>query len=148
DGFTLAVEQAFSNCPQYIVPRRVRGVPDAPDVEHLGALDAAARATIAAADTFFVASGDRDRGLDLSHRGGPPGFVEVDGDILTVPDFAGNRYFNTLGNFVLHPRGGLLFADLVRGDRLVVRGTVEIAWTEPRAWRLHVRDAWRLSAAC
>jgi hypothetical protein len=32
--------------------------------------------------------------MDLSHRGGRPGFVRVDGDVLTIPDFRCNRYFN------------------------------------------------------
>ena len=61
-------------------------------------------------DTFFVASYADDgddaarRGVDVSHRGGRPGFVQVDGDVLTIPDFAGNFHFNTLGNLLVNPR--------------------------------------------
>ena len=43
--------------------------------------------------------------MDISHRGGRPGFVRVDGDVLTIPDFRGNRYFNTLSNLLLEQRG-------------------------------------------
>ena len=131
EGFTVTVGQAFGNCPQYIQTRRValsrppHPHSDAP-VERATALDAAAIAMIAAADTFFVTSyaepdGDPgQRAVDTSHRGGRPGFVRIDGNVLTIPDFAGNLYFNTLGNLLLNPRAGLLiepaefFGDLQR----------------------------------
>ena len=99
-GFTLDVRQSFGNCPQYIHVREVKAVPArvAPP-ETLPQLDGDARAQIQAADTFFVASAARtaesNGGIDISHRGGPPGFVRVDGSTLTIPDYRGNRYFNT-----------------------------------------------------
>jgi len=38
-------------------------------------------------------------GNDISHRGGPPGFVMLDGlDKLRWPDYIGNDFFQTLGN--------------------------------------------------
>ena len=45
--------------------------------EHLEGVDLSpeARAVIEAADTLFVASAHAERGVDASHRGGPPGFV-------------------------------------------------------------------------
>jgi hypothetical protein len=124
-------------------------------LEHLPGLDADARALIAGADTFFVASNSGGEaggmaGMDISHRGGRPGFVAVDDRNLTVPDFHGNHYFNTLGNFLLDPRAALLFVDWEEGTLLQVRGTVEILWGQgdaiqgaERLWRLQVRDAWR-----
>jgi hypothetical protein len=37
-------------------------------------------------------------GCDMSHRGGPPGFVDVVSDTeLHFPDYVGNDMFNTLG---------------------------------------------------
>ena len=96
-------------------------------------LDASARRLIETADTFFVASRSRagigDGGLDVSHRGGRPGFVAVRGDTLVVPDFRGNRFFNTLGNLLGDPRAGLLFIDFATGDLLQLQGTVTIDWT-------------------
>jgi hypothetical protein len=124
--------------------------------ERMQRLDGPARAAIVAADTLFVASTDGGAGVDISHRGGRPGFVRVDGDTLTVPDFAGNRYFNTLGNLLVDPRAALLFADFTRGDLLHLQGRVEIAWQVPdgerldgaeRLWRLHVTQAWRRRGA-
>ncbi len=108
-GIIVAVNQSFGNCPQYIQQRVVassrvepaEGVPT--PVESFDHLDEAAQAAIERTDTFFVASRSRAGrgaayGADISHRGGRPGFVRVDGDALTIPDFRGNRYFNTLGN--------------------------------------------------
>ena len=118
-GFSVAVGHAFGNCPQYIQTRDFSFARDPAlvvpaAIESGTSLDAAGRAAIAAADTFFIASyldpeGVRARrGVDVSHRGGKAGFVRIDGDTLTIPDFAGNLHFNTLGNLLLNPRAGLL----------------------------------------
>lgn len=69
--------------------------------------------------------------MDVSHRGGPPGFVRLEGQTLTIPDYNGNRYFNTLGNLVSNPRAALLFVDFERGDVLHLQGTTEIVWDGP-----------------
>ncbi|WP_239502378.1 pyridoxamine 5'-phosphate oxidase family protein, partial [Stenotrophomonas maltophilia] len=83
-------------------------------MQRLTGLGGAAREMVAGADTLFVASSsgadiDAGGGVDISHRGGRPGFVHVDGERLTIPDFSGNRYFNTLGNLLVEPRAALLF---------------------------------------
>ena len=64
-GFTIAVEQSFGNCPQYIQRRTIADVDGmrATPVETLDALDEAARAMIARADTLFVASRSRASAL-------------------------------------------------------------------------------------
>lgn len=160
-GFTLDVRQGFGNCPQYIHPRLFRPLPggwQAP--EELGGLDGEAREAIGSADTFFVASvartGDPRGGADISHRGGWPGFVRVEGDTLVVPDFRGNRYFNTLGNLVSNPRAALLFVDFERGGLLHLQGSTEIVWEGPmvdevegveRVWRVRVEGGFRKRAA-
>lgn len=128
---TVAVDQSFGNCPQYIAARSVETVaPSTGAVEALGGLDAAARALIAAADILFVASyaeTPAGRQTDVSHRGGKPGFVRVEDDgALTIPDFSGNRFFNTLGNVVATGRAGLAFIDAATGDLLQLTGSAEI----------------------
>ena len=160
DGVTVAIAQSFGNCAQYIQtrtpsPRAAAGAP----VERLDHLDDAARALIAASDTFFVASRSRpgidDGGLDMSHRGGKPGFVGVMGDTLAIPDFRGNRFYNTLGNLLGDPRAGLLFIDFASGDILQLQGRATIDWhpegTGPagaeRLWRVDVTHAWRRRGA-
>lgn len=165
---TLKVDQAFGNCPRYIQTRafefvrepRTGGGDAAP--ETFESLDDEATAMISAADTFFVSSyiAARDdatiEGVDASHRGGRPGFVRVEGDTLTIPDYSGNNYFNTLGNIVLNPKAGLLFADFENGDLLMLTGTAEIIWDGPevtafkgadRAWRFTLDHGRRLPDA-
>lgn len=133
-GFVVAVDQSFGNCPQYIQARTptwatgasAAAAPHA--VEHGGAhLSNELAAFVQSADTFFIATAAplgtaRSAGVDVSHRGGRPGFVRVDntpqGSVLTVPDFRGNFFFNTLGNIVANPQAGLLFIDYERGDLL------------------------------
>ena len=154
-GFDIAVAQSFGNCAQYIQARDVEpaggGRPAEAAWERLSGLDQAASGLIASADTFFVASAS-EAGTDMSHRGGRPGFVRVDADTLTVPDFAGNRYFNTLGNFLLSGKAAVLFPDFSTGDLLNLIGRVEIADDgeqvrrfpgAERLWRVHVMSGWR-----
>ncbi|MDX2299533.1 MAG: pyridoxamine 5'-phosphate oxidase family protein [Xanthomonadaceae bacterium] len=133
-GLSIAVEQTFGNCPQYIQARQFELRPAvaghrAP-AEHLDQLDERARAMIAQADTFFVASyikhADGRLAVDASHRGGQKGFVRVVGNRLSIPDFAGNLHFNTLGNLLLNPRAGLLFIDFANGDLLQISGRAEL----------------------
>ena len=138
-GFGVSVEQSFGNCPKYIQLRQFHSVPLADPstriVQYLGGLDDAARAIIAEADTFFVASYvdvDGGRSVDVSHRGGQTGFVRIDGNRLTIPDFAGNRFFNSLGNLLLNPRAGLLFIDFNSGDLLQLSGRTEIILEMPQ----------------
>jgi predicted pyridoxine 5'-phosphate oxidase superfamily flavin-nucleotide-binding protein len=161
DGLTVAIRQSFGNCPQYIHPRELASGPSArAPTEQLAGLDYAAAAAIAAADTFFVATAARitepTGGVDISHRGGPPGFVAVSGDTLTIPDYPGNRYFNTLGNLVTEPRAALVFVDFACGDLLHLQGATEIIWSWPQAsalngaerlWRVHVERGWRRRGA-
>ena len=161
DGITVAVEQSFGNCAKYIQTRRpAPHLRSTGATETLSSLDAAARRLIESADTFFVASRSRAGiesrgGLDVSHRGGRPSFVAVDGDTLVVPDFSGNRFFNTLGNLLGDPRAGLLFVDFPTGDLLQLQGTVTIDWNvsdtavagAQRSWRVAVERGWRRSGA-
>nr|WP_199188576.1 pyridoxamine 5'-phosphate oxidase family protein [Haliangium sp. UPWRP_2] len=137
EGFAVTVQHAFGNCPQYIQTRSFSftnrsSLQSVAPVERAATLDEAARELISTADTFFVASYvDVDgksarRAVDISHRGGKSGFVRIDGQVLTIPDFAGNLHFNTLGNFVLNPRAGLVFVDFSSGELLQLSGTTEL----------------------
>ncbi|KQU34068.1 pyridoxamine 5'-phosphate oxidase [Methylobacterium sp. Leaf94] len=163
DGFAVRVAQSFGNCPQYI---RVRTDPApvpaslaAPRVSHH--LDGQARALIGSAETMFVASyavgADGRRQVDVSHRGGPAGFVRIGADgVLTVPDYAGNRFFNTLGNLLANPRAGLLFIDFATGDLVQMTGHSEVVLDAPdladhpgaeRLWRVTPRTVIRRPGA-
>ena len=141
DGFTVAVVQAFGNCPQYIQTRDVEVLPGiaAPERERPTArshrFDAAARALIERSDTLFIATAYGDTrtsasgGADVSHRGGKPGFVRFEDDrTFTFPDFSGNNHYNTVGNILLNPKAGFLFIDFEAGDLLYTTGVAEIIW--------------------
>ncbi|GAU83585.1 pyridoxamine 5'-phosphate oxidase family protein [Bosea sp. BIWAKO-01] len=162
DGLSVEVSQSFGNCAKYIqtrVPTAIARLPEV--VEPLTRLDAAARTVIEAVDTLFIASssgpqGGSAAGVDISHRGGRPGFVRIDGDVLTIPDFTGNSYFNTFGNLLLEPRAALLIPDFATGDIIQLQGETEIVWNGPelrsligsqRLWRFRVARAWRRKRA-
>jgi predicted pyridoxine 5'-phosphate oxidase superfamily flavin-nucleotide-binding protein len=142
-GFSVEVGQSFGNCPKYIQAREpvfVGGAPAAGFGPRVRGLDAQARRMVRAADTFFIATahpsaGDARspaEGVDVSHRGGRPGFVRLEGEgTLTVPDFTGNTFFNTLGNIALNPMAGLLFIDFETGDLLQLSVKAEILWDGP-----------------
>ncbi|RYC26327.1 pyridoxamine 5'-phosphate oxidase family protein [Ciceribacter ferrooxidans] len=134
-GFDVVVEQSFGNCPKYIQlrePRFVRdpALPSVAEPVTSTALDPAARNLIEGADTFFVgtyADVDGRRQVDVSHRGGRRGFVRVGDDgWLTIPDLAGNRFFNTLGNIAVNPRAGLVFTDFSTGTLVQMTGEAEL----------------------
>ncbi len=154
EGLIVGVEQSFGNCPQYIHERRLELVaPGAAGAERFTGLPAEAAAQVSAADTFFVATasgpGVQGGGVDISHRGGPPGFVRVEGEALLIPDYRGNRYFNTLGNLLLQPRAALLFVDFEGGGLLQLQGSAEVFWDQAdlphaeRVWRFEVEGGWR-----
>ncbi|MFD2780313.1 pyridoxamine 5'-phosphate oxidase family protein [Novosphingobium pokkalii] len=104
--------------------------------QHLAALDNEARALIGQADSFFVASyAQTAQGLraDVSHRGGRPGFVRIDDDgTLTIPDFAGNQFFSTLGNISETGKAGLVFIDWSKGDVLQISGEAMVLLDRPK----------------
>lgn len=148
-GFVVRVDQSFGNCPQYIQARTrvfsaepsLAVAPRSKRAEG-AVLSARAAALVTRADTFFIATAspaargdDPVEGVDVSHRGGKPGFVRVDeGDgstVLTWPDFRGNSFFNTLGNLVLNPHAGIVFVDFASGDLLSLTGEAGVIWDGP-----------------
>lgn len=165
----LRVDQAFGNCPQYIQHRSLSFIRD-PEAsspttspQSFETLDASSTQIIREADTFFVSSyvplknNPTIEGVDVSHRGGRPGFVKVEGNTLTIPDFPGNYHFNTLGNFLLNPKAGLVFPDFRTGTILSLTGQVELLDSDApelaffagaeRGWRFTVTQGIRLEDA-
>src|SRR5882757_7264449 len=142
EGFSIRVRQSFGNCPKYIQARNERPrfhskpAPEPRIASHLGDNEVG---FIAEADTFFIASRsaqldqlDSSQGLDVSHRGGLPGFVRVvSQNEVCFPDFSGNLLFNTLGNLEADARAGLLFIDFRSGGMLHIIGRARICWDVP-----------------
>ena len=135
--YSIDVRQSFGNCPQYIHERAWSRVPRkaSPGAQKSVELSAAQIAMIEAADTMFIGSGHQgeagaaSNGYDASHRGGLTGFVKVaSSKRLLIPDFAGNNFFNTIGNLLTNPRVGVLFVDFETGGLLHVTGRATIDW--------------------
>ncbi|NLS01281.1 flavin-nucleotide-binding protein [Rhizobium sp. P38BS-XIX] len=164
-GFDLVVQESFGNCPKYIqlrhasfirAPQQSSALPP-----HTGStLDDESRRLVEQADTLFVASYFEDgngRRIGVSHRGGPTGFVRIGDDgWLTIPDFPGNRFFNTLGNIAINRKAGLAFVDFASGSLLQMTGYAELVQDASickplagaeRYWRFRPRKVvWRPDA--
>lgn len=165
-GFTVEVVQSYGNCPQYIQSRVLYFLDSLrPRQEIIRAddLNQADRTLLERSDTFYIATVNPNPtdgvagGADVSHRGGRPGFVRVDDNkTIVTPDFVGNFMFNTLGNLMVEPRAGLLFADLDTGDLLFAAARADIIWDGPeveafaaaqRLMRFHLTEVIRLPGA-
>ncbi|NIR49137.1 pyridoxamine 5'-phosphate oxidase [candidate division KSB1 bacterium] len=130
----VSVQQAYPNCPKYIQRREI-AVTESNKRSHSRkrgtVLTTEFKNWIEHSDTLFVGSSDDQGNLDASHRGGNPGFVKIaDETTLIVPDYPGNSMFNTLGNFWVNPKAGVLFVDFATGNTLQLTGKVEISWEE------------------
>jgi len=147
-GFELRVEQSFGNCKQYIQSRTVTGPKPVvrgdtfPQGRQGARLGSSALEIVARADTAFLATASAapprggSEGVDVSHRGGRPGFLRASDEgshtRLTLPDFYGNFMFNSFGNIEVNPRAGLLMVDFESGDLLSLTGAARVLWDEPR----------------
>ncbi|PKU22093.1 pyridoxamine 5'-phosphate oxidase family protein [Telmatospirillum siberiense] len=143
DVIRVEVDQAFNNCPQYIWPRCLPHLQQSAPIslpskpKSLEFVDAEIGRIIRGADTFFIASrhsGDaepRFNGVDISHRGGRPGFLEICDNTIVWPEYTGNSYFNTLGNLLFDASCGLLVPDFENGRLLQLSGRAEILWPSP-----------------
>ncbi len=147
-AFDVEVRQSFGICPKYIQARDCEvgdGIADLGEkraVAHGTTLSRDQAAFVSGSDTFLIASqfsdagDDWSNGIDMSHRGGRPGFVVVAHEsLLLFPDYAGNCLFNTLGNIAVNPRCGLLFIDFDTGDCLQLSGEAEVLWAPEHVCR-------------
>jgi uncharacterized protein len=72
------------------------------------------------------------RGMDVSPRGDPPGFVKVlDEHHLAIPDRPGNNRLDTMENLLENPEIGLLFVIPGIGDVLRINGTARLTRAGP-----------------
>lgn len=136
----ISVRQCYGNCPKYIHARVPHSTPRIADAaQNFTALTTELRAMIAAADTFYVASGfldpeDSNEGFDASHRGGKPGFITTpDEHSLVYDDYQGNFFYNTFGNYLKNPHCGLLIIDYDAGHTLQIGATALVTWDDWKA---------------
>jgi len=133
------VKQSFGSCPKYIQRReRIKVEHSEPPASiEFDAFNAELKTFFSRAESFFIASqyldGDKEsnNGVDVSHRGGMPGFIKFNdaGDML-IADFAGNNLYNTLGNIIKDPKVGLLFIDYENSHLVTLTGEAQVIWAE------------------
>ncbi|GAA1788457.1 pyridoxamine 5'-phosphate oxidase family protein [Actinomadura chokoriensis] len=136
NGLHVKLDQVYSNCPKYIQKREYHWEPATTPgrPHHSRTLTSDQQRWITNADTFFIATSDREGNADASHRGGNPGFIQVvSPSVLRWPDYVGNAMFNTLGNLEVNPQAGLLFPDWQTGALLHLTGTAQTNWTPANA---------------
>lgn len=88
---------------------------------------------------FVILTTIGEWGLEVSPKGGEPGFIEiVDEQTLLIPEFRGNQFALGLGNILADPRVGLM---------LLRPGTDEVLRISGRAFLIHdLETCTRLSA--
>jgi uncharacterized protein len=90
-------------------------------------IDPHCRNFIARSPLVVIGSCHPGRGMDVSPRGDPPGFVKVlDERRLAIPDRPGNNRLDTVENLLASPRIGLLFVIPGIGDVLRINGVARI----------------------
>ena len=132
---TLLTNENMGNCPKYITTRELRPTIRRPQTFYLGKrLDVEARAVIEQASTIFIATkhmvereGESD--LGFNHRGGPKGFLRYfeddKGAHLVLPDYSGNRFYQSLGNVQSDNSMGIVIPDFFTGHLLHLHGKAE-----------------------
>src|ERR1700758_4440104 len=83
-------------------------------------------------DFFFLSTVDHRGYPPCSHKGGPPGFVQVVGaSQLAFPSYDGNGMFLSMGNIAGQAKVGMLFIDFETPHRVRVHGTATVASDDP-----------------
>jgi len=141
DGSRLEAAEAFCNCRKYIAPTfALEQVPHLGPVssEELAFDDAWLAEVVARAETSFLASVSPAGQPDVSHRGGPAGFLSLDprAGELRWPEFVGDGMFKSAGNVRASEAVSLLVLDLESGDAAQLDGRGEyrtvLRYKEPR----------------
>jgi hypothetical protein len=137
----LDAAEEIINCRKYIAPSIALEAafhcgPDERETVEMG--DEALIACLRQVETAFLASTSPEGLPDVSHKGGPPGFIRFDprAGVLTWPELIGNGMLKSAGN--VHATGtvSLVALDLVSGDAYELSGRGdyrnEMRYAEPR----------------
>ncbi len=92
------------------------------------------KAFIESRSFFFLSTVNASGHPTVSHKGGPPGFVQVvDPSTIVFPSYDGNGMFLSMGNIADNGRIGMLFMDFDDPRRLRVHAnaTVTVSSDEP-----------------
>lgn len=142
DGrLVLCAEETFANCRKYVAPSvsLESSLHIGPVNRHAVDLaDAVLARAVANAETAFIASVATSGLPDVSHRGGPAGYIELDASFGVVRwrELVGNGMFKTAGNVRATGTCTLLVLDVATGDAYELAGLGEfrtvLRYDEPR----------------
>jgi hypothetical protein len=145
----LRASEELINCRKYIAPSVAleAGFRCGPaSREPISLDDAAFRGVLGKVETAFLASVSPEGRPDVSHKGGPAGFLVFDpgSGLLTWPELIGNGMFKSAGNVRATGTVSVLALDLESGDgyELCGRGEyrTELRYDEPRERGLWLSD--------
>lgn len=127
-GASFLGRESLVNCRKYIAPSTAleAGLHIGPKaVEAVSLHDAGLAAVISGAETAFLASISPDGQPDVSHRGGPNGYLKLDAPAGTLSwtELAGNGMFKSAGNVRATGIVSLLVLDLGSGDAYELSGS-------------------------
>ena len=145
----LRAAEELINCRKYIAPSIAldSGFRCGPSQrETIDPSDGAFRDALGRVETAFVASVSPEGRPDVSHKGGPTGFMTFDSTtgVLTWPELIGNGMFKSAGNIRATGTVSVLALDLDSGDayELCGRGEyrTELRYDVPRESGLWITD--------
>ena len=126
----VLIDEIYSNCPKYIKKRFLQKkmkLLDKPSIKKENELNQSLINIISNSDTFFLASGHKEKGLDISYKGGEKGFVKVNSSKqLFFDDMPGNNLYNTLGNIYTNPYINMFFIDFENNHTYNIFGKASI----------------------
>ncbi|HEU0074716.1 MAG TPA: pyridoxamine 5'-phosphate oxidase family protein [Dehalococcoidia bacterium] len=137
----LRAAEELINCRKYIAPSVALepGFRCGPaERQQIAVDDSRLREVMGHVETAFLASVSPSGRPDVSHKGGPTGFMHFDADsgVLTWPELIGNGMFKSAGNVRATGTVSILALDLDSGDayELCGRGEyrTELRYAEPR----------------
>lgn len=123
----LDIDEAFTLCRKYMTRSASHALqlhigPESS--EALSLEDPWVQSVVAGADTSFLASVAPDGAPDIAHRGGPPGFLEIEvaEQALRWSEYIGDGVFKSAGNIRATGQCALLVPDLASGDAVAITG--------------------------
>ena len=135
DQLSFEIRMGYPSCPKHI-QREMIEIPEESKARSssyesgttLGDLE---KDWILNAHTFYIATQTKKGDIEASHRGGDPGFIEIQNNgLIRVPDYLGNSMFSTLGNIYENPKAALLFVDYEKGETLQLTGKAELQFDQ------------------
>lgn len=130
DSTELETTETFTLCKKYIAP--TIALDDQPHIgpvsrEPIALTDLWLTDLLARAETAFLASLSPEGKPDVAHRGGPPGFLQLDAEAgsLTWKEYVGDGVFKSAGNLRATGKLTILVPDLDTGNSVELIGRGE-----------------------